>query len=136
MTHGTITLRSGMWAWSRQVDGLIIFRHAERSGDEMRVFFPSGRLTDDTVTRLARDPDVRIWTDDGGVQWQVSIALFSAGAIAAEMPDFPDQPDHVTLEFDSQDQYCAIEVPITLDLGDITHSELQDLLREAEAQPE
>lgn len=134
MNHGTITLRSGTWTWSYDGDGVILLRHAERSGNEMRIFFPNEGLSNEVVARLARDPDVRVWTDDDGVQWQVSTAFFAAGRFAPELPDSPDQPDSVTLEFDRDEEYRAVKVPITLDLGDLTHQELQDLLRQAESQ--
>lgn len=134
MNHGTITLRSGAWVWSYERGTTIVLRHLERSGDEMQLFCPSGELTDSMAVRLVLDPNVRIWTDEDGIQWRISTAYVPAGRFAPELPDFPDQPDQFTLEFDGGAECRRVEVPITLDLGDLRNEELQQLLRQAERQ--
>jgi hypothetical protein len=132
--QGTITLRSGTWEWSHEGDSMLVFRHTERPGEEMRAFARGEDLTHELVVKLARDPDLRVWVDDQGVRWEVNTALFSVGPAGADQPTLPMVPNHVWLEFGRSSDARAVEVPAALDLGDLTHEELQDLLRQAEPQ--
>jgi hypothetical protein len=92
----------------------------------MRAFIRGGNLTHELVVKLARDPDLRVWTDDRGTRWEVNTALFSVGPVDADHSTPPS--DHVWLEFVHGSFACAVAVPASLDLGDFTDQELQDLL--------
>lgn len=120
-----VFLRSGKWRWSVDGEGTAPGRSLElfeprAPYNKMSAPLPfSWRdLSNDQVAEIARDPEVRLWTDENGIPWRV----------ARVGPDshypYPLQKPH--LVFDSENAFAGI-VAIDQDahLGDLSEPELR-----------
>lgn len=89
--------------------------------DSMRVRLPfSWRcLDDETVVDRARDPDVRLWTDEHGIRWRISVVgPGSRNAVPVEGR---------FLAFDSEETWAGITPFPEGHLGDMDARELRNL---------
>lgn len=124
--HGMLTLESGNWNW-----------HIEESsrGEVMELVDPNEPLnkmivrlpcnwrllSEEDLAALARTPEVRLWRDDRGRFWRVS--MIGPGT----RYDFPFPQK--CLVFDSNQTWSGIvDFQLDVELGDISHEDLQ-LLR-------
>jgi hypothetical protein len=121
-----IRLDSGRWYARIERDArgteILNLSRASRPRDTMRVPLPFSWRGFDTesLQELAREPEVRLWTDEHGVRWR--IALVGPGTRFA----FPVRQRY--LVFDS-DETWAVVTPYDNDrgLGEITDEELTAL---------
>lgn len=95
--------------------------NAERPEDSMRRRLPfSWRDLDaGQVAELARDPDLRLWTDEYGIQWRV--ALVGPGTPY----EFPLRDRY--LVFDSMETWAGITPFPEGVLGELTDGDLREL---------
>lgn len=95
--------------------------NAERSEDSMRRRLPfSWRDLDEKhVAELAREPEIRLWTDEYGIQWRVA-------PVGPGTPyDFPLRDRY--LVFDSTETWAGITTFPEGTLGELTDEELREL---------
>lgn len=98
--------------------------NAERPGDSMRRQLPfSWRdMGDDGLTALARAPELRLWTDEHGIQWRIAV-------VGPGTPyDFPLRERYMV--FDSTETWAGI-VPFNegdpSELGEMDDEQLRAL---------
>ena len=95
---------------------------AARPADTMRVRLPFSwrSLDDDSLTELARRPEVRLWTDEHDIQWRVA-------AVGPDTP-YPFPLPGRFLVFDSEQTWAGL-VRYTEDtlLGDLPDARLREL---------
>lgn len=118
-----VHLRSGKWRSSVTVD--------HTNGDSLEFIDPADpankmiarlpvraeELSQPQVERIAREPEVRLWTDDHGIAWR--IARVGPGT---HYP-YPLETPH--LVFDSEQAFAGVvAVDENLHLGDLTHDDL------------
>lgn len=120
-----IFLRSGKWRWSvveerSPLGGMLELIDPAAPHNKMNIRLPPAwrELSSDQVAELARQPEIRLWTDEHGIVWR--IARVGPGS---HYP-YPLETPH--LVFDSQQAYAGL-VPIPDDdrLGDLTDPELR-----------
>ena len=127
-----IRLESGRWYSRVERDARgtehLCLSNAERPGDSMRVRVPfSWRdLNEEAIRELARDPEVRLWTDALGIQWRIA-------TVGPGTPyDFPLRERY--LVFDSEVSWAGItpfkESRRLGDLGDEALERLRDKLQD------
>lgn len=95
--------------------------NAERPADSMRTRLPfSWRDLDaDQVAELARNPEVRLWTDEYGIQWRVA-------PVGPGTPyDFPVRERY--LVFDSTETWAGITMFPEGSLGELSDEQLRAL---------
>lgn len=95
--------------------------NAQRPEDSMRRRLPfSWRdLDDHQLAELAREPELRLWTDEFGIQWRVA-------PVGPGTPyDFPLRARY--LVFDSTDTWAGITAFPHGILGELTNEELREL---------
>jgi hypothetical protein len=74
-----IRLGSGRWSVRIERDArrkeYLRLTHQAQPADSMRVRLPFSwrRLDDASLVERARDPDVRLWTDEHGIQWRIAV---------------------------------------------------------------
>ncbi len=95
--------------------------NAERPEDSMRCRLPfSWRdMDDEAMASLAREPELRMWTDEMGIQWR--IALVGPGTPY----DFPLRERY--LVFDSTETWAGITRFPNGELGEMTDGDLREL---------
>lgn len=95
--------------------------NAERPEDSMRARLPfSWRdLTTDQLAALARDPELRLWTDEYGIQWRVA-------PVGPGTPyEFPLRERY--LVFDSTETWAGITLFPEGRLGELGTEQLREL---------
>lgn len=120
-----VFLRSGKWRWSVAAENslggetLELFDPAFPK-DKMIVSLPFSwrQLSRDQVAAIAREPQVRLWTDEDDITWRIS--RVGPGT------HYPYSLDHPHLFFDSEQAYSGL-VPLEPEhrLGDLTRQELR-----------
>lgn len=120
-----IRLPSGRWYRHIETDAQrrehLILADPTRPSDYMRIRLPfSWRSRDeDALAELARDPDLRLWTDEYGIQWRIAV-------VGPNSPyEFPVQARY--LVFDSQDTWAGITRFGDRHLGDLGDEALRRL---------
>lgn len=119
-----IFLKSGKWRWSvleenaLRGETLELFDPAAPQ-DKMTVSLPFSwrQLSKDELAELAREPEVRLWTDEHGILWRVS--RVGPGT------RYPYNLGKPHLFFDSEHAYSGL-VPLDPEarLGDLRRGEL------------
>lgn len=124
-SDGHIILRSGRWGRRveafEQQDTLELF-DPNSPGNKMRIPLPFSwrQLPDSHIQELARDPEVRLWSDEYGIPWR--IAMVGPGT----RYEYPLQRRY--LVFDSAQAWAGIvEPPEGLLIGDLKNDELKEL---------
>ncbi|MEX2582971.1 MAG: hypothetical protein WD766_06845 [Gemmatimonadota bacterium] len=128
--HGSVQLRSGRWDWSvrPQHSGVaVVYQHRSRHGDELRTWAPDPDVTPDRAADLALQPIERRWVDPDGLSWTITVDLPSDWA----RPDRSDDERSLNLVFSIGSLVRKAQVPASCRVGELTHMELADLLREA-----
>ena len=120
-----IFLKSGKWRWSVSSESALRGESLELFDpaapyDKMTVSLPFSwrQLPSDRIAEIARQPEVRLWTDEHGITWR--IARVGPGT---HYPYLLDEPH---LFFDSEQAYSGL-VPLDPEarLGDLSRDELR-----------
>lgn len=125
---GTIKLPSGTWRWSALTDvrgTLVVFEHAVRHQDRMRIWLTEPEITAEVVREAAVDPIYRVWEDHDGLIWRVRTDL---------PPERGDRRGDLTgllLVFSRGELERKTSLPAALGLGELTTEELAELLSDA-----
>lgn len=120
-----IRLESGRWYARVEEDTggreHLYLSSAERPSDSMRRSLPfSWRdLDDEALVELARDPELRLWTDEHGLQWRIA-------AVGPGTPHEFSLP-HRYLVFDSVETWVGITRFSEGKLGDLAADQLREL---------
>jgi hypothetical protein len=120
-----IRLDSGRWYARVEEDARgreqLSLSSAEHPGDSMRRELPfSWRdLPEEGLADLARDPELRLWTDEHGLQWRIA-------AVGPGTPH-PFSLPHRYLVFDSTETWVGITRFPQGKLGDLTEDDLREL---------
>ncbi|HSJ25070.1 MAG TPA: hypothetical protein VK929_10400 [Longimicrobiales bacterium] len=123
MRIGKLDLKSGRWLG--QVETTAAGDHLELvqgGSDKLRLPLPEGwrTLSREAMAELARRPEVRLWCDDSGILWRVS--LVGPGTA------YPYPLRHRHLVFDSEESWAGIVAFDGPDeLGDLTRLDLKRL---------
>ena len=89
-----------------------------RNSMRVRLPFSWRGLDDDGLARLARRPEIRLWTDESGIRWRVS-------EVGSGTP-YPLPLDGRYLVFDSREYWSGIvRFNPPPELGDLTDSQLR-----------
>jgi hypothetical protein len=121
--NGFFALPSGRWRWQiTEGPGNAVMELYDRSNpaNKMTVAVPFSwrQLSEDDLRELARDPEVRLWTDRAGRFWRISV--IGPGT----RYDFPLTSRH--LLFDSPQCWAGItEFAVPKMLGDLTNEQLR-----------
>ena len=124
MNARTIYLPSGKWRCYLEVartgDQYVEFVDPARPGNRMsvRVGYSLTEPTDDALTELARDPLMRLWVDETGINWRVA-------AVGPGTPcTYPLRDRH--LVFDSEMTWAGIvPFPEGRHLGELNDDEVR-----------
>src|SRR5688500_31634 len=76
MRAGTIQLRSGKWEWQLQetaIGSKVVFRLGQRADNEMVAWAPERDLTAEGAATVALDPLHRVWVDEVGMEWTITL---------------------------------------------------------------
>ena len=120
-----IYLRSGKWRWTVAAENSLGGETLElfdpgAPHDKMTVSLPFSwrQLSAERVAEFAREPAVRLWTDEEGIAWRISRV-----GPGTHYPYNLQQPH---LFFDSEQAYAGL-VPLDphARLGDLTREELR-----------
>lgn len=120
-----VFLRSGKWRWSVADESAL---HGEclelidpaAPYNKMAVPLPFSwrRLSNDEIAELAREPQIRLWTDEHNILWRIA-------RIGPET-DHPYRLGGPHLIFDSEQSYAGIvRIEPHACLGDLTAAELR-----------
>lgn len=120
-----VFLRSGKWRWTVADDN---GHHGESLElidpaapyNKMAVHLPFSwrRLTNEEIAELAREPEIRLWTDEHGIHWRI--------ARIGPQTDHPYRLSEPHLVFDSEQCYAGIvRIEPHACLGDLTAAELR-----------
>lgn len=120
-----IFLRSGKWRWSVNEDNALRGPRLElfdpgAPSNKMNVPLPFGwrSLSAEQISDLAREPEIRLWTDEHGIAWRVTRV-----GPGSHYP-YPLKRPHIV--FDSEQAFAGIvEVDPYAQLGELTESELR-----------
>lgn len=124
-----VELRSGKWEWIRtlQVRGAAFcFRNLHLPEEIMRTWSPEVDATPAQVRELAQDPVTRTWQDPQGVLWELGLetpACWLRGPAGT--------PRALWLVFQGPLRRRLVVVPETLQLGELTPAEMQEIFRQA-----
>ena len=120
-----ILLESGRWYARIDMDAgrreHLVLTDPSYPADSMRARLPfSWRQRDEAaLEELARDPAVRFWTDEYGIQWRIAVVG-------------PDSPHDLPLEerylvFDSRQAWAGVTPIDDRRLGELSSDELREL---------
>lgn len=133
MRSGTIELQSGRWHWTllpQWTGATVVFQHRDRVHDEMRSWTAEKELTQSEARELAVDAIERVWADMDGLKWRISIELPSdwrrrenGRSEASERSNW--------LVFKRGGLKQAVALSEDTHLGDLSHSQLSDLLKQS-----
>lgn len=123
MIGGTLFLQSGKWRWgvdeSTGGSTMLELVDPRQPANKMSTTLPFGwrQLGSRQLAALAREPEMRLWLDEAGILWRVSVV----GPGTHYPYDFQDRH----LVFDSAEAWAGwVEFPDGR-LGDITDAELR-----------
>ncbi|HSH46710.1 MAG TPA: hypothetical protein VK966_12770 [Longimicrobiales bacterium] len=120
-----VFLRSGKWRWTVADENAV-------HGESLELIDPSApynkmavplpfswrRLSNDEIAELAREPEIRLWTDEHGIHWRIA----RIGPETHHPYRLPDPH----LVFDSEQCYAGIvRIEPHARLGDLTSAELR-----------
>lgn len=95
--------------------------NAEHSEDSMRRRLPFSwrSMEEEQLVALAREPEIRLWTDEHGIQWRIA-------PVGPGTPhDFPLRERY--LVFDSTDTWAGITTLPRQKLGELSDDDLRSL---------
>lgn len=117
---GAVHLKSGRWDWTVRTGGsgtVVVFRHRQRSREEMRSFSIGTDLTGAEVQEIAECPSMRTWHDVGGGRWEVRLEEPTTSRRG-------ETGSSVWLVFQKGPHRRASLIPRETRLGELTFSEL------------
>lgn len=135
MRSGSLELASGRWDWTvvaQWTGSTLIFQHRHRINDEMRSWSPAAEVTESEVRELAIDAVERTWLDVDGLKWRLSVELPRQWQVAEEREKAAGELG-AWLVFKRGGVRKMAALTPEQHLGELSHSELSQLLDQAHA---